>query len=250
MSNYTIYHIKGVKIGCTNNINRRIREQGFTDYEILEIHNSKDIASKREFELQKQYGYKTDNIRYTQSIKQITKAQEISVATKDKWLPNVDWKAREEKIDQKTKWAKVKNHPNYINRKINNGSEQLIKVVYQYDLDGNFIKEINQSVRSLSDNERFAKGAARNREKKGTQGYFNGFMYSYTKVDKLAPYKHPGKQVCKFDLNGNLIKIYKNQTEAAKEMGCSVSAISLVAKGKNPTAKGFKFKFLKDVEKN
>jgi hypothetical protein len=247
---YYIYHIPGVKIGCSKVLKRRIREQGFSEYEILEVHNDKKIASDREIQLQKQYGYKTDKIKYTESLKRIKKAQEISLLTKDEWLPKVDWKAREEKIDQKTKWDKVKKHPNYINRKINNGSEQLITTVYQYDLNGNFIKEINQSVRSLSEDIRFAKDAARCRETKGYQGYYNGFMYSKIKEDKLPPYKHPGKQVCQFDLDNNLIKIYKNQSQAAKEMGCCVSAISLVTRGVNPTAKGYKWKLLKDVENN
>lgn len=255
---YYIYHIPGVKIGCTNNLNRRIKEQHFSNYEVLETHFDKAIASKRERELQKQYGYSTDNITYVKSIENITKAQHISLATKDEWLPNVDWKAREEKIDQKTKWDKVRNHPNYIKattsearRKTSLKSlKHLIKPVYQYDLDGNFVKEINQSQRSLSNNERFAKEAARCREKQGAQGYFNGFMYSYTKEDKLPPYKKPGKQICQYDLDGNLIKIYNNQSAAAKEVKCSVSAISKVAIGINPTAKGYKWKFLKDVENN
>ena len=255
---YYIYHIPGVKIGCTNNIKRRIREQGFTDYEILEIYTIKDIASKREFQLQNQYGYKTDNIRYSESVKRINKAREISAATKNEWLPNVDWKAREEKIDQKTKWDKVKNHPNYLKattsearRKTSLQSQKYrITKVYQYDLDGNFVKEINQSVKSLPEEIKFAKDAARYRETKGSQGYHNGFMYSKIKEDKLPPYKHPGKEVCQYDLDNNLIKIYSNGIEAGNEIGCTNGAISLAARGVNKTAKGYKWKFLKDVEEN
>jgi hypothetical protein len=67
---YYIYHIKGVKIGCTKHLNRRMREQGFVDYEILEIHNDIDVASKREIELQNQFGYvdKFCKIDYKTSI--------------------------------------------------------------------------------------------------------------------------------------------------------------------------------------
>jgi len=54
---YQIYHIKGVKIGCTKHLSRRMREQGFTEYEILEVHNDIETASNREIELQKEYGY-------------------------------------------------------------------------------------------------------------------------------------------------------------------------------------------------
>lgn len=54
---YYIYHIEGVKVGCTSNLNTRIKSQGFTNYEVLETHTDIDIASQREIELQKQYGY-------------------------------------------------------------------------------------------------------------------------------------------------------------------------------------------------
>lgn len=67
---YYIYHIKGVKIGCTDNVERRMEQQGFTDYEILEEHFNIFEASKREIYLQKKYGYKVDNIPYYKSVEQ------------------------------------------------------------------------------------------------------------------------------------------------------------------------------------
>lgn len=75
---YYIYHIKGVKIGCTKQIRRRMREQGFNQYEILEKHNDIHLASKREIELQKQYGYNVDVIPYYESVKRLTIAQSIA----------------------------------------------------------------------------------------------------------------------------------------------------------------------------
>lgn len=70
---YYIYHIPNVKIGCTNNPKRRVKDQGYRDYNILETHNDIDVASKRELELQKEYGYKIDknsykNAKYQRSI--------------------------------------------------------------------------------------------------------------------------------------------------------------------------------------
>jgi hypothetical protein len=67
---YYIYHIPNIKIGCTDNIERRIEQQGFTDYEILEEHIDIFRASNRELYLQKQYGYKIDNIPYFKSVEQ------------------------------------------------------------------------------------------------------------------------------------------------------------------------------------
>jgi hypothetical protein len=70
---YYIYHIPGIKIGCTTNPKRRILEvQKFTKYEILETHSDINIASEREIQLQKQYGYKIDATPYSQSYKWAT----------------------------------------------------------------------------------------------------------------------------------------------------------------------------------
>ena len=65
---YTIYHIPGVKIGCDQNYPNRPISQGFTDYEILEEYEDIYEASKRERELQKEYGYRIDSIPYFKSI--------------------------------------------------------------------------------------------------------------------------------------------------------------------------------------
>lgn len=61
---YFIYHIPGVKIGCSINPKRRVRAQKYKEFEILEEHINKNYASIREIELQKQYGYQIDNIKY------------------------------------------------------------------------------------------------------------------------------------------------------------------------------------------
>ena len=50
---YYIYHIPGVKIGCTNDLDKRMSDQGFTNWEILETHEDGWVAGDREIELQK-----------------------------------------------------------------------------------------------------------------------------------------------------------------------------------------------------
>ena len=65
---YYIYHIPGVKIGCTKDIVARFRHYDYSDYEILEKHNDIKLASKREIELQKEYGYKIDTVPYWKVI--------------------------------------------------------------------------------------------------------------------------------------------------------------------------------------
>jgi hypothetical protein len=236
---YDIYHIPGKKIGCSQNIIKRIKSQKFSHYEILETYYDIYVASNREIELQKQYGYRVDKIPYYESLKRITKAKEISLKTKDEWLPNVDWKAREEKINQNEKWNKVKSHTNYINRRIANGSEQLKKVILQYDLDGNFIKEWHCGVRNMPDEYKNAGGCAKNN--KGTlYGYQWRYKDSENYCKQIGKYNNKMWQsVIQKDKSGNIIKIWDNQQIAAIEIGCSIQAISLAARGVNKTAKGF-----------
>lgn len=74
-SKYYIYHIDGVKIGCSVDANIRVKEQGYSEFEILEIHNDILKVSEREIELQKQYGYTVDKIPYYVSIQHFNKAK-------------------------------------------------------------------------------------------------------------------------------------------------------------------------------
>ena len=66
---YYIYHIPGVKIGCSTEPNIRVKNQGYTDFEILEQSDDIYKISEREMLLQKQYGYRVDRISYVLSYK-------------------------------------------------------------------------------------------------------------------------------------------------------------------------------------
>jgi len=61
---YYIYHVKGVKIGVSYEPEKRVAKQGYSDYEILEEHTDIYEVSKRERELQRQYGYPVDTHPY------------------------------------------------------------------------------------------------------------------------------------------------------------------------------------------
>jgi hypothetical protein len=236
---YYIYHIPGVKIGCSKSIESRIKSQKFSHYEILETHTDIFVASNRELKLQKQYGYPVDRIPYWMSLKRIEKAQEIGLQTRDKWGPLIDWKAREEKINQKEKWDKVKSHPNYINRDkfTNNGSWKLKKIILQYDLDGNFIKEWDCGVRNMPDEYKNAGGNA-----KSKKGSLYGFQWRYKTSDKYP--KQIGKfenanwqKVIQKDKQGNVIKIWDNVNQAL--LYTKATGIYNCLYGKSKTAKGF-----------
>jgi hypothetical protein len=85
---YTIYHIPNIKIGCTEKLPKeRVEEQGYDKFEILETHIDIDIASKRERELQKQYGYKMDKIPYSLTVSYCSRAGKIG-GLKQKGIKN------------------------------------------------------------------------------------------------------------------------------------------------------------------
>lgn len=64
---YYIYYIKGIKVGCTNNLKRRVEQiQGYKDYDILATTNSIVKASRLEIYFQKQMNYKKDKNSYLQ----------------------------------------------------------------------------------------------------------------------------------------------------------------------------------------
>ena len=95
---YYIYHIEGVKIGCTIEPKERVRVQGYNVYTILEEHNDIYIASDREIELQKQYGYPIDNVPYWKTIKFQSKAYTIKVRPKRKIIPIESIEERTQRI--------------------------------------------------------------------------------------------------------------------------------------------------------
>ena len=70
MKKYCIYHIKGVKIGVGTNPEIRVKQQGYTDFEILEVYTNIFKVSEREIELQKEYGYKVDKVPYWKTYQQ------------------------------------------------------------------------------------------------------------------------------------------------------------------------------------
>lgn len=74
---YYIYHIPGIKIGCSEIPNERVKNQGYNKFDVLETHYDINIASKRERELQKEYGYNMDKIPYSLTVSYCSRAGKI-----------------------------------------------------------------------------------------------------------------------------------------------------------------------------
>lgn len=98
---YTIYEIPGVKIGVTDNFNRRQKEQ-LSKGEMIELESHSCIykVSERERELQAEKGYKVDKHPYWHVVKvMIPKSMTPEVIKKR--VENTDYT----KIDQKARIA-------------------------------------------------------------------------------------------------------------------------------------------------
>mgnify|MGYP003649078072 FL=1 len=93
---YYIYHIEGIKVGCTNNLAKRVvHQQGYKDFKILAKTKCIDEASKLEFEWQNKLGYKNDIRTYKQTINNfmlhITKTTITFKKTFNKSFDNYNW---------------------------------------------------------------------------------------------------------------------------------------------------------------
>jgi len=132
-SKYFIYHIPGVKIGVSNNPDKRTFAQGFTEYEILEEHTNIKVVSQRERELQIQYGYKVDNILYWKTIRFQKKG--ANPESRKKAVANTDYKQVFESRKGKVNYPAIMAKIDWESR-----NNKFKKPVNQYDLEGNFIK--------------------------------------------------------------------------------------------------------------
>lgn len=138
---YYIYHIptfkrkngKNGKIGCTEEPDNRVNRQGYNDYEIIEEHTDIMIASQREIELQKQYGYPVDCVPYYKS-----RNKWGSVAGKkggEKCKKNKIGFLADDFDRKNAQLLSVKS------RKLNGNYNEIKKPVLQFTKDGKFIKE-------------------------------------------------------------------------------------------------------------
>ena len=151
---YYIYHIKEVKIGCTDNVERRIQQQGFSNYEILEEHFDIFIASNRELALQKEYGYKVDSIPYFKSVEQWgAKAGRIGGKNAQKTLKKLKVGLYSNDKEKRNEWATLgyqavlqkygKEHHSNMAKKADRTNALLAssKPIIQLDKNNNVIRE-------------------------------------------------------------------------------------------------------------
>lgn len=122
------------------------------------------------------------------------------------------------------------------------------KIVYCYDLDGNFITEYE----SLSEAERQTGIPNSNISRAiSTGGRTQKYLWSYEKLPHINKYKrktgkvpHKTKKVGQFSKTNELLEIYNSLIEAKEKTGISDASISQVCHQKRKTAGGFIWKFI------
>jgi hypothetical protein len=125
--------------------------------------------------------------------------------------------------------------------------------IHQYDLEGNYIRSWKSAMdasRSLNiENSEINKCGKKRRKMCG------GFMWRYTKEDKLTPYKRGGggkkghkgynaKKCALVDSSGKIIKEYESAKLAAISNSCDVSTVCKICNNKLEKTKGLIFSYI------
>lgn len=113
--------------------------------------------------------------------------------------------------------------------------------VFQYDLQGNFIREWKSS-KHAGEELKIDSGdiTACRREKKKSAG---GFIWKPSKMD-ISPYRHSNStQIEQYTLGGDFIQEYLSISQAAKTLNINPSGISNCANGYSKKSGGYVWKY-------
>lgn len=141
----------------------------------------------------------------------------------------------------------IKNSEKFkINRKI--AALKRRKKIYQYDLDGNFIREWDccktASIELGICRSQILKNLSKFRYK------CKSFIFSYEKHDKIDSYKNSTSKIVKrkgsivklYNIDGDLVNTYNNYRECAVDLSLKPSTISSYL-SKSTTFRGYKLKY-------
>ncbi|HSH25528.1 MAG TPA: NUMOD1 domain-containing DNA-binding protein [Massilibacterium sp.] len=133
-----------------------------------------------------------------------------------------------------------------------NTERKLKNEIYQYDLDGNFIKSwVNVTTASIKTDISLRNifGAL-----SGEQNSAGGYQWFYIKkeiVDKvLSPNElvavKTRKKVVKYSLDGDILKVYNSCNEASLDNNICKQSITIACRLKSKTAAGFQWRYFSD----
>jgi hypothetical protein len=221
MSKHYIYEIFGRKIGATNDVERRMKEQKAKEgeYRIIEEHTNAKICSIREIELQKEYNYPVDKIQYWKTLKMAKKSQ--TTQAQKKRVDNTDYKAR--KIDWVKKVANTDYQAFQAKRVANTNWETAFKT---REID--YVKKV-----ANTDYQAF-------QAKRVASMDWEAYSANRDWKDYGAKRKKPVNQ---YDLEGNFIKRWDSAIDAYKGLGLKNNNITHCCIGKSKTSNKFIWKY-------
>lgn len=115
------------------------------------------------------------------------------------------------------------------------------KTVYQFDTNGNFIKEY-PSCSEVARCNNISGGAISNAAKNNLKSM--GFLWSYeNKCPKIKEKNYRYKAIYQYSLNGKLLKKWKGAICIKKELGFDNSTIIKACKGKVKTSYGYRWSY-------
>lgn len=127
MTKYYVYEIPGVKVGCTNNFERRQKQQSKIGKMILlETYSTIEAASYREKQLQVEKGYDVDRVPYKHTPARIKAAAKPNI--RKKAMKSINWEERNKKLKENARKGNLRNN------------KKTSKPVYQYTIDGKYLK--------------------------------------------------------------------------------------------------------------
>lgn len=124
-----------------------------------------------------------------------------------------------------------------------NEKSKCAKKVYQYCLDGTFVKEwfsASMAARELKLSQGNISAVCR-----GERNQCGEYMWRFYKEEKIEPFKkYNYKKIAQKTLDGKPIKIFDSIYIAAKELNLDCSSIVKCCKGKYKTCGGFIFEYI------
>ena len=213
---YTIYHIPGVKVGCSRRVEARVKEQGYANYEVLEVLETRREASLRELYWQGKLGYERDNIlTYEQTLKMQSPQARLK---------------RTKTCQNSEAWKKAQDI------KINKfhtpeGKAKALKARVESEA---WIKTKESRVNNLRNAETRAKAKAAKIEKYGS--LHAGLVTPETVAKRKVA-------VVQYDMEGVFIKEWPSSKDAGIALGLHSPLITTCAKGRQKSSGGFIWKY-------
>ena len=226
---YTIYHIEGIKVGCSKRVEKRVKQQGYNSYEVLEICSTLEKASEREIYWQERLGYKRDISSYKNTRRMSTFAHTLEAKSKFKETIKISeaWKEAEIKRIELFLDPEVRERARKAATESKRKSEkhkasciENLKKAYTPEAKSKFKETIKTS-------------EAWKEAKRKSQ-------LPEIRARRIAKIKKP---ILQYDLEGNFIKEWPGVIDAERELGIFSGSISTVCKGKQKTAGKFIWKY-------